>query len=121
MGQYIEKGKEVIAGMESAQGTSHNRLVVKRTSIQIKSQGTEEWQKGNWLNRKGGETNMELLKRLVLEEDGQGLVEYTLIVLLVALVFWVGIKSTNIGGELAAGWSKITVCVSNPAGCTSSS
>ena len=35
---------------------------------------------------------MELLKRLMVEEDGQGLVEYTLIVVLVALVFWVAIK-----------------------------
>jgi Flp pilus assembly pilin Flp len=35
---------------------------------------------------------MELLKRLLVEEDGQGLVEYTLIVVLVALVFWVAIK-----------------------------
>ena len=34
---------------------------------------------------------MELLKRLVVEEEGQGLVEYTLIVLLVALVFWVAL------------------------------
>ena len=40
---------------------------------------------------------MELLKRLVVEEEGQGLVEYTLIVLLVALVFWVAIRSTNVG------------------------
>ena len=40
---------------------------------------------------------MELLKRLVVEEDAQGLVEYTLIVLLVALVFWVAIKNTNVG------------------------
>ena len=39
---------------------------------------------------------MELLKRLVVEEEGQGLVEYTLIVLLVALVFWVAIRSTNV-------------------------
>jgi len=31
---------------------------------------------------------MELLKRLLVEEEGQGLVEYTLIVVLVALVFW---------------------------------
>ena len=64
---------------------------------------------------------MELLKRLVVEEDGQGLVEYTLIVLLVALVFWVAIKSTNIGGALSAGWTKVTDCVGDPAGCTSSS
>ena len=30
---------------------------------------------------------MDLLNRLLVEEDGQGLVEYTLIVVLVALVF----------------------------------
>jgi hypothetical protein len=30
---------------------------------------------------------MELLKRLLVEEEGQGLVEYTLIVVLVALGF----------------------------------
>ena len=46
---------------------------------------------------------MELLKRLVVEEDGQGLVEYTLIVVLVALVFWVAIKSTNIGSQIGSG------------------
>lgn len=61
---------------------------------------------------------MELLKRLVLEEDGQGLVEYTLIVLLVALVFWVAIKNTNIGTALSDGWTKITGCVNDPTGCT---
>lgn len=64
---------------------------------------------------------METLKRLIVEEEGQGLVEYTLIVLLVALVFWVAIKSTNIGGQLAAGWSKVAACVGDPAGCTSAS
>lgn len=31
---------------------------------------------------------MNFLKRLRLEEDGQGLVEYTLVVVLVGLVFW---------------------------------
>jgi Flp pilus assembly pilin Flp len=35
---------------------------------------------------------MELFKRLLVEEEGQGLVEYTLIVLLVALVFWIAIN-----------------------------
>jgi Flp pilus assembly pilin Flp len=64
---------------------------------------------------------MGLLKRLILEEDGQGLVEYTLIVVLVALVFWVAIKSTNIGSQLADGWSKITDCVGNPSACDASS
>jgi len=64
---------------------------------------------------------MELFKRLLVEEDGQGLVEYTLIVLLVALVFWVAIKQTNIGSGLAAGWSKVTDCVTDPSGCDSGS
>ncbi len=43
---------------------------------------------------------INLFKRLVVEEEGQGLVEYTLIVLLVALVFWVAVKATNIGNQL---------------------
>jgi len=64
---------------------------------------------------------MELLKRLVVEEDGQGLVEYTLIVVLVALVFWVAIKNTNIGNSLASGWSRVTACVGTPASCDSAS
>jgi Flp pilus assembly pilin Flp len=64
---------------------------------------------------------MELLKRLVVEEDGQGLVEYTLIVVLVALVFWVAIKETDIGEGLASGWSRVTACVGAPSSCTSAS
>jgi len=64
---------------------------------------------------------MDLLKGLVLEEDGQGLVEYTLIVLLVALVFWLGIRNTNIGNQMASGWSRVTACVGSPSSCDSAS
>jgi pilus assembly protein Flp/PilA len=64
---------------------------------------------------------MNLLKRLVVEEDGQGLVEYTLIVLLVALVFWVAVKGTNIGSALTASWTDVTDCLGDPSGCTSGS
>ena len=64
---------------------------------------------------------MELFKRLLVEEEGQGLVEYTLIVVLVALVFWVAIKNTNIASGQAAGWSKISDCVSAPSACNSAS
>jgi Flp pilus assembly pilin Flp len=64
---------------------------------------------------------MEILKRLLVEEDGQGLVEYTLIVVLVALVFWVAIKETDIGQQLADGWSKIGACVGDPSNCSSGS
>ena len=62
-----------------------------------------------------------LLKRLRTEEDAQGLVEYTLMVVLVALVFWVAIKNTNVGNQLASGWSKVTACVADPSACNSSS
>ena len=64
---------------------------------------------------------MKLLKRLLVEEHGQGLVEYTLIVVLVALVFWVAIKNTNVGSQLASGWSRITACVGDPSGCDTAS
>ena len=62
-----------------------------------------------------------LLKRLLVDEDGQSLVEYTLIVALVALAFWVAIKNTDIGNQLASGWSRIASCVGNPSACNSSS
>ena len=64
---------------------------------------------------------MELLKRLVADEEGQGLVEYTLIVLLVALVFWVAIKGTNIGNQLSASWAAVSACLASPQNCTASS
>jgi Flp pilus assembly pilin Flp len=64
---------------------------------------------------------MNLLKRLVVEEEGQGLVEYTLIVLLVALVFWVAIKGTNIGSALANSWTDVTGCLNNPSACDAAS
>ena len=65
--------------------------------------------------------SMNLARRLWRDDDGQGLVEYTLIVVLVALVFWVAVKNTNIGSGLASGWSKVTACVGSPESCTSSS
>ena len=64
---------------------------------------------------------MKLLNRLLVEEDGQGLVEYTLMVVLVALVFWVAIKNTDISNQLASGWSKVTACVANPSACNAAS
>jgi Flp pilus assembly pilin Flp len=64
---------------------------------------------------------MELFKRLIIEEDGQGLVEYALIVLLVVFVFWIAIKNTNIGNQLSAAWSNIGSCLADPQGCSSPS
>ena len=62
---------------------------------------------------------MNLLKRLWLEEDGQGLVEYTLVIVLVALVFWMGVRDTNVGNNLASGWSRVLNCVTAPLSCAS--
>lgn len=62
---------------------------------------------------------MELLKRLILDEDGQGLVEYTLIVLLVVLVFWVAVRETNIGSQLQTAWGSVATCLTDPLNCTS--
>jgi len=56
----------------------------------------------------------------MIEEDGQGLVEYALIVLLVVFVFWVTIKNTNIGNQLSASWSDIGSCLAAPTACTAS-
>ena len=61
---------------------------------------------------------MNLLKRLAHEEDGQGLVEYTFVVLLVALVFWIGVKDTAIGDQLANSWAKVVDCISAPFSCS---
>lgn len=61
---------------------------------------------------------MELLKRFVREEEGQGLVEYTLIVLLVALVFWIAVRGAGIDTELTAAWGKVVACLSDPMNCT---
>lgn len=61
---------------------------------------------------------MSLIKRIMQEEDGQGMVEYTFVVLLVALVFWLGVKDTAIGDQLATNWAKIIDCISAPFSCS---
>ena len=44
---------------------------------------------------------MHYFRTKLRSERGQGLMEYTLVVFLVALVFWGGMKGTNIGDEPA--------------------
>jgi Flp pilus assembly pilin Flp len=60
---------------------------------------------------------MDLMKKLLREEDGQGLVGYTLIVFVVALMFWMGVRDTDIGTSLTNGWTKISDCVFSPFSC----
>jgi Flp pilus assembly pilin Flp len=57
---------------------------------------------------------MRFFGRLLREKDGQGLVEYTFVVMLVALSFWLGVKDTSIGNSLRSGWSKVEICVNAP-------
>ena len=61
------------------------------------------------------------LRNKLAEEQGQGLVEYTFIVLFVALMLWVGVKTTNAGDSLTAHWNTITACVVSPFTCGSGS
>ena len=58
---------------------------------------------------------------MLRDNRGQGLVEYTLIVLLVALVFWVAVKNSNVEGALTNAWDQVKECLNNaPATCVSS-
>jgi Flp pilus assembly pilin Flp len=61
---------------------------------------------------------MNLLRRLLQEEDGQGLVEYTLVVVLVALVFWVAVKQSDVGLYLQKSWGRVVQCVATPLVCS---
>jgi Flp pilus assembly pilin Flp len=63
---------------------------------------------------------MNLRKKLA-EERGQGLIEYTLIVFFVALVLWLGVKSTNAGVVLTSHWGASTDCAASPFSCSSGS
>jgi len=50
---------------------------------------------------------MELLKRLVVEEDGQGITEYALILGFVVFVIWWLVRGTTIGTEVAALFTRV--------------
>jgi hypothetical protein len=49
---------------------------------------------------------MNLLKRLRLERCGQGLAEFILVIVLIALVLWIAVKNTDIGNILTSGCPK---------------
>ncbi len=48
------------------------------------------------------------LKRLIVNEDGQGVLEYTLMVGLVVMVIWAAIFTFGIPASLNTLWSSIT-------------
>jgi Flp pilus assembly pilin Flp len=61
---------------------------------------------------------VQLLKRLMVEENGQGITEYALILGLVVLALWIAVTQSNIGGQVNALFGRVGAEV---AGCTSGS
>ena len=47
--------------------------------------------------------------------------EYTLLLMMVTMVFWVGIKNSDMSHELARAWSRVSDCVEVPMACDSGS
>ena len=62
-----------------------------------------------------------ILGRRWKDTKGQGLVEYMLVVFLVAFVFWVVIKDTTAGTAMGELWSRVSSCVAAPFSCGSGS
>lgn len=60
----------------------------------------------------------QLLKRLMVEEQGQGITEYALILGLVVLGIWIAVTQTNIGQSITGVFSNVNTVVS---GCVSGS
>jgi Flp pilus assembly pilin Flp len=56
-----------------------------------------------------------------INQKGQGMVEYTLIIVLVALVFWVGMRASGVEDSIRSSWSAVKGCLDAPmsAGCSS--
>jgi Flp pilus assembly pilin Flp len=54
-------------------------------------------------------------------QRGQALIEYTLLVMMVTMVFWVGIKNSDLSQQMAVAWSRVGDCVGAPAACDSAS
>ncbi len=61
---------------------------------------------------------MEILKRLVMEEDGQGITEYALILGLVVFGIWLAVSQTGIGQAIANMFTQVKTQVNTCAGGT---
>jgi len=57
---------------------------------------------------------MELLKRLLNEEEGQGIVEYALIIGLVVFGIWLLVNQTGIGTAVTNVFTNVTSTLKNP-------
>lgn len=60
---------------------------------------------------------MEVFRRLIVEEEGQGFVEYALMVGLVALGIWVAVSATGLGDAITGIFNRVSTelngCVAN--------
>jgi len=54
-------------------------------------------------------------------QKGQALMEYTLLLMIVTMVFWVGIKNSDISQELGRAWGRVSECVEVPMACDAAS
>lgn len=54
-------------------------------------------------------------------QKGQALMEYTLLLMMVTMVFWVGVKNSDLSHELERAWSRVSDCVEAPMACDSGS
>ena len=58
---------------------------------------------------------MNMLKRLVVEEEGQNIVEYTLMIGLVVLIIWVANNTLGIDSSVQTIWSNVNQQLSSAA------
>ena len=49
---------------------------------------------------------MQLFKRLIVEEEGQGLVEYTLLIGVLVLALWAAVNFSDVKTQISNLWGK---------------
>ena len=49
---------------------------------------------------------MDLFKRLIVEEEGQGLVEYTLLIGVLVLALWAAVSYSGVKNQISNLWGK---------------
>ncbi len=60
------------------------------------------------------------MKKKICNQKGQGLVEYSLLLVFVALVLWVAVANSGIENSLRSAWTDVKGCIDARQGCVSS-
>ena len=50
---------------------------------------------------------MELFNRLIVEEEGQGLVEYTLLIGVLVIALWIAVSYSGMVNKVSTLWGKV--------------